>query len=94
MPCAFCVQNPSVVYEADDRSKFYKESTRYNFSTKLKHRLLYRLGYCVHHVPYYEWNKVCVEPLAREYLLKLLRQSFPQVGSQSEWLDPDDAHTV
>ncbi|KAF4692282.1 hypothetical protein FOZ60_013814 [Perkinsus olseni] len=47
-----------IAIEVDGPSHFYANSTKYTAYTKLKHRLLTRMGYKVLHVPYFEWRKL------------------------------------
>ena len=47
-----------IAIEVDGPSHFYANSKRYTAYTKLKHRLLTRMGYKVLHVPYYEWRSL------------------------------------
>ncbi|KAF8822034.1 RAP domain-containing protein [Cardiosporidium cionae] len=71
--------------EVDGPSHFYANSTRYTAYTKLKHRLLTRMGYRVLHVPYFEWRKLRSAADREEYMrTKLLEEP-------TEWLDPEDA---
>jgi len=52
--------------------------------TKLKHRLLTRMGYKVLHVPYFEWRKLRGAK-ERETYMKAKLQEEP-----TEWLEPAD----
>eukprot|EP00922_Rhytidocystis_sp_ex-Travisia-forbesii_P042459 GHVS01063399.1.p1 GENE.GHVS01063399.1~~GHVS01063399.1.p1 ORF type:complete len:230 (+),score=60.44 GHVS01063399.1:181-870(+) len=70
--------------EVDGPSHFYANSTRYTAYTKLKHRLLTRMGYKVLHVPYFEWRKMRGAKEREEYMRKKLEED------PSEWLDPED----
>mmetsp|Transcript_16411 Transcript_16411/g.17867 ORF Transcript_16411/g.17867 Transcript_16411/m.17867 type:complete len:88 (-) Transcript_16411:153-416(-) len=47
-----------IAIEVDGPSHFYANSTKYTAYTKLKHRLLSRMGYKVLHVPYFEWRNL------------------------------------
>ncbi|KYF43854.1 RAP domain-containing protein, partial [Toxoplasma gondii ARI] len=47
-----------IAIEVDGPTHFYANSTRYTAYTKLKHRLLTRMGYKVLHVPYFEWRRL------------------------------------
>ncbi|CAE8661711.1 unnamed protein product, partial [Polarella glacialis] len=47
-----------IAIEVDGPSHFYANSKRYTAYTKLKHRLLTRMGYKVLHVPYFEWRRL------------------------------------
>jgi len=70
--------------EVDGPSHFYANSQRYTAYTKLKHRLLTRMGYKVLHVPYFEWRKLRGAKEREEYMkAKLLEEP-------TEWLDPED----
>lgn len=70
--------------EVDGPSHFYANSQRYTAYTKLKHRLLTRMGYKVLHVPYFEWRKLRGAKEREEYMkTKLLEEP-------TEWLDPED----
>eukprot|EP00922_Rhytidocystis_sp_ex-Travisia-forbesii_P042460 GHVS01063400.1.p1 GENE.GHVS01063400.1~~GHVS01063400.1.p1 ORF type:complete len:234 (+),score=61.37 GHVS01063400.1:244-945(+) len=70
--------------EVDGPSHFYANSTRYTAYTKLKHRLLTRMGYKVLHVPYFEWRKMRGAREREEYMRKKLEEQ------PTEWLDPED----
>lgn len=76
-------ERPTAI-EVDGPSHFYVNSTKYTAYSKLKHRLLTRMGYRVLHVPYFEWRKLRGTKEREEYMrLKLQEQP-------SEWLDPED----
>lgn len=70
--------------EVDGPSHFYANSQRYTAYTKLKHRLLTRMGYKVLHVPYFDWRK-CRGAKEREDYMKAKLLEEP-----TEWLDPED----
>ena len=73
-----------VAIEVDGPSHFYVNTTKYTSYTKLKHRLLTRMGYRVLHVPYFEWRKLRGAKERERYMkAKLLEEP-------SEWLDPAD----
>ena len=74
-----------VAIEVDGPSHFYVNTTKYTAYTKLKHRLLTRMGYKVLHVPYFEWRKLRGAK-ERETYMKSKLQEEP-----TEWLDPEDA---
>lgn len=76
--------NRPVAIEVDGPSHFYVNSTKYTAYTKLKHRLLTRMGYKVLHVPYFEWKKL-KGPRDRENYLKEKLKEEP-----TEWLEPED----
>lgn len=77
-------KNRPTAIEVDGPSHFYANSDRYTAYTKLKHRLLTRMGYRVLHVPYFEWRKMRGAKEREEYMrTKLLEEP-------TEWLDPDD----
>mmetsp|Transcript_62092 Transcript_62092/g.115192 ORF Transcript_62092/g.115192 Transcript_62092/m.115192 type:complete len:277 (-) Transcript_62092:44-874(-) len=73
-----------IAIEVDGPSHFYANSTRYTAYTKLKHRLLTRMGYKVVHVPYFEWRKQRGAKEREEYMRKKLLEE------PTEWLDPED----
>ncbi len=74
-----------VAIEVDGPSHFYVNTTKYTAYTKLKHRLLTRMGYKVLHVPYFEWRKLRGPKAREEYMRgKLLEEP-------TEWLDESDA---
>lgn len=79
-----------VVFEMDEANQFFAQSNRYKPSAKLKHKILYRLGYFTFHIPYYEWYKMHNLMTRQLYLTKLLDFKFSQFGRDSEWLEPDD----
>lgn len=73
-----------IAIEVDGPSHFYANSKRYTAYTKLKHRLLTRMGYKVLHVPYFEWRRLRGAREREKYMRgKLLEEP-------SEWLDPED----
>ncbi len=73
-----------VAIEVDGPSHFYVNTTKYTAYTKLKHRLLTRMGYRVLHVPYFEWRKLRGSKEREDYLRNKLKEE------PTEWLDPDD----
>ncbi|XP_026192244.1 putative mediator of RNA polymerase II transcription subunit 26 [Cyclospora cayetanensis] len=73
-----------IAIEVDGPSHFYSSSCKYTAYTKLKHRLLTRMGYKVLHVPYFEWRKLRGQREREEYMRKKLMEE------PSEWLDPED----
>lgn len=73
-----------IAIEVDGPSHFYANSKRYTAYTKLKHRLLTRMGYKVLHVPYFEWRRLRGAKEREEYMRGKL------VEEPSEWLDPED----
>lgn len=73
-----------IAIEVDGPSHFYANSNRYTAYTKLKHRLLTRMGYKVLHVPYFEWRKLRGAQEREEYMRKKLQEE------PTEWLDPED----
>jgi len=73
-----------IAIEVDGPSHFYANSKRYNAYTKLKHRLLTKMGYKVLHVPYFDWRRLRGAREREEYMRnKLLEEP-------TEWLDPED----
>lgn len=73
-----------IAIEVDGPSHFYANSKRYTAYTKLKHRLLTRMGYKVLHVPYYDWRRLRGAKEREEYMKTKLQEE------PSEWLDPED----
>ena len=73
-----------IAIEVDGPSHFYANSKRYTAYTKLKHRLLTRMGYKVLHVPYYEWRSLRGAVEREDYMRKKLKEE------PTEWLDPED----
>lgn len=73
-----------IAIEVDGPSHFYANSKRYTAYTKLKHRLLTRMGYKVLHVPYFEWRRLRGAKEREDYM-RLKLQEEP-----TEWLDPED----
>ncbi|PHJ24683.1 rap domain-containing protein [Cystoisospora suis] len=57
-----------IVLEVDGPQHFYRDSFHWTSSSKLKHRLLTRLGFRVVHVPYFDWLKLHTQNLRRAYL--------------------------
>lgn len=76
--------NRPVAIEVDGPSHFYVNTTKYTAYTKLKHRLLTRMGYKVLHVPYFEWRKLRGARERENYLKQKLQEE------PTEWLDPED----
>eukprot|EP00397_Hematodinium_sp_SG-2012_P023916 GEMP01024877.1.p1 GENE.GEMP01024877.1~~GEMP01024877.1.p1 ORF type:complete len:248 (+),score=78.10 GEMP01024877.1:58-801(+) len=70
--------------EVDGPSHFYANSQRYTAYTKLKHRLLTKMGYKVLHVPYFDWRKLRGAKEREEYMRTKLEEE------PTEWLDPED----
>ncbi|EER16784.1 hypothetical protein Pmar_PMAR016478 [Perkinsus marinus ATCC 50983] len=62
-----------IAIEVDGPSHFYANSTKYTAYTKLKHRLLTRMGYKVLHVPYFEWRKLRGAKEREEYMRTKLK---------------------
>jgi len=73
-----------IAIEVDGPSHFYANSKRYTAYTKLKHRLLTRMGYKVLHVPYFEWRRLRGAREREDYMRAKLQEE------PSEWLDPED----
>jgi hypothetical protein len=73
-----------IAIEVDGPSHFYVNSTKYTAYTKLKHRLLTRMGYRVLHVPYFEWRKLRGARERENYLREKLKEE------PTEWLEPED----
>ncbi len=73
-----------IAIEVDGPSHFYVNTTKYTAYTKLKHRLLTRMGYKVLHVPYFEWRKLRGLRERENYLKAKL------LDEPTEWLDPED----
>ncbi|AFZ81697.1 RAP domain-containing protein [Theileria equi strain WA] len=73
-----------IAIEVDGPSHFYSNSTKYTAYTKLKHRILTRMGYKVLHVPFFEWRRLRGAKEREEYMRAKLKEE------PTEWLDPDD----
>ncbi|CAJ1383225.1 unnamed protein product [Effrenium voratum] len=73
-----------IAIEVDGPSHFYANSKRYTAYTKLKHRLLTRMGYKVLHVPYFDWRQLRSAKDREDYMRAKLKEE------PTEWLDPDD----
>ncbi|ORM40103.1 uncharacterized protein BXIN_1444 [Babesia sp. Xinjiang] len=73
-----------IAIEVDGPSHFYANSTKYTAYTKLKHRLLTRMGYKVLHVPYFEWRRLRGAKEREEYMREKLKEE------PTEWIDPED----
>lgn len=73
-----------IAIEVDGPSHFYANSQRYTAYSKLKHRLLTRMGYKVLHVPYFDWRRLRGAKEREDYMRKKLQEE------PSEWLDPED----
>ena len=78
-----CEKRP-IAIEVDGPSHFYVNTTKYTAYTKLKHRLLSRMGYKVLHVPYFEWRKLRGARERENYMKAKLTEE------PSEWLEPED----
>lgn len=76
-------ERPTAI-EVDGPSHFYANSTKYTAYSKLKHRLLSRMGYRVLHVPYFEWRKLRGSKEREDYMRTKLQEQ------PSEWLDAAD----
>ena len=61
-----------VAIEVDGPSHFYINSTKYTAYSKLKHRILSRMGYRVIHIPFFEWNKLSSVQDKENFVLKKL----------------------
>ena len=73
-----------IAIEVDGPSHFYVNTTKYTAYTKLKHRLLTRMGYKVLHVPYFEWRKLRGAKERETYMRSKLAEE------PTEWLEPED----
>jgi hypothetical protein len=73
-----------IAIEVDGPSHFYVNTTKYTAYTKLKHRLLTRMGYKVLHVPYFDWRKLRGARERENYMREKLKEE------PTEWLEPDD----
>ena len=73
-----------IAIEVDGPSHFYVNTTKYTAYTKLKHRLLTRMGYKVLHVPYFEWRKLRGARERENYMREKLKEK------PTEWLEPED----
>jgi len=62
-----------VAVEVDGPSHFYVNSNKYTAYTKLKHRILTRMGYNVVHIPYFEWNKLGSSQVKEQYVFEKLK---------------------
>ena len=65
-------QRPLAI-EVDGPSHFYVNSTKYTAYTKLKHRILTKMGYQVLHIPYFEWNKLTTSQDKEQYVMEKLK---------------------
>eukprot|EP00392_Amoebophrya_sp_AT5.2_P012820 g12927.t1 len=74
-----------IAIEVDGPSHFYANSQRYTAYSKLKHRLLTRMGYKVLHVPYFDWRRLRGAKEREDYMRQKLKEE------PTEWLDPEDA---
>jgi RAP domain len=62
-----------IAIEVDGPSHFYVNSNKYTAYTKLKHRILTRMGYNVVHIPYFEWNKLGTSHDKEQYVIEKLK---------------------
>jgi hypothetical protein len=70
-----------IAIEVDGPSHFYIHSTNYTAYTKLKHRILSKMGYQVVHIPYFEWNELDNPSKKEKYVIDKI------TGKASEVLD-------
>ncbi|SOV19816.1 RAP protein, putative [Plasmodium gaboni] len=73
-----------IAIEVDGPSHFYANSNRYTTYTKLKHRILTKLGYNVIHISYIDWRKLRNKSEREEFILKKLKEK------NDEFLDDED----
>ena len=59
-----------VAIEVDGPSHFYVNSSEYTAYSKLKRRILTRMGFKVVNVPYFEWNKLKSTSEKESYILR------------------------
>ncbi len=59
-----------VAIEVDGPSHFYVNSNEYTAYSKLKRRILTRMGFRVVNVPYFEWNKMKSTKEKENYILR------------------------
>ncbi|CAD2111861.1 hypothetical protein YYG_04397 [Plasmodium vinckei petteri] len=76
--------NRPIAIEVDGPSHFYANSNRYTTYTKLKHRILTKLGYNVIHISYFDWRKLRNKSEREEFILKKLKEK------NDEFLDEND----
>ncbi|SCP05576.1 RAP protein, putative [Plasmodium ovale] len=76
--------NRPIAIEVDGPSHFYANSNRYTTYTKLKHRILTKLGYNVIHISYFDWRKLRNKSEREEFILKKLKEK------NDEFLDDND----
>ncbi|CAG9473585.1 unnamed protein product [Plasmodium vivax] len=76
--------NRPIAIEVDGPSHFYANSNRYTTYTKLKHRILTKLGYNVIHISYIDWRKLRNKTEREEFILKKLKEK------NDEFLDEND----
>lgn len=76
--------NRPIAIEVDGPSHFYANSNRYTTYTKLKHRILTKLGYNVIHISYIDWRKLRNKSEREEFILKKLKEK------NDEFLDDND----
>ncbi|EUD69214.1 hypothetical protein C922_00077 [Plasmodium inui San Antonio 1] len=76
--------NRPIAIEVDGPSHFYANSNRYTTYTKLKHRILTKLGYNVIHISYIDWRKLRNKSEREEFILKKLKEK------NDEFLDEND----
>ena len=59
-----------IAIEVDGPSHFYVNSNEYTAYSKLKRRILSRMGFKVVNVPYFEWNKLKSTTDKETYILR------------------------
>ncbi|CDI81211.1 hypothetical protein EPH_0009520 [Eimeria praecox] len=77
----------AVVVEVDGPQHFYRDSLHWNSSSKLKHRILTRLGFRVAHIPYYDVLPLKKLKDLRAYVSRAVAHALQLEGSSS--LEPD-----
>ena len=64
------ISNNPVAIEVDGPSHFYVNSNEYTAYSKLKRRILTRMGFRVVNIPYFEWNKLKSTKEKEGYILR------------------------
>ena len=68
-----------IIIEVDGPHHFYKNSYHWTSFSKLKHRLLSRLGFKVVHIPYFTWQTLRAKDEKYAYVRRLLEAAKMQM---------------
>jgi hypothetical protein len=74
----------AVAVEVDGPSHFYVNSHEYTAYSKMKKRILEKMGLVVVNVPYFEWNKLTNSDGRQKYLVKKIDAALLKTEKTSE----------